>query len=94
MLKNRCVAIQSRELSVVMNDVWNVLDRVGRGESGENNIHLLMSVLEQLLCYDERHWRLKSLWVTATNETQLFHAVFHAGVSETRCCSTDFYTLW
>ena len=59
MLKNCCVAIQSRELSVVMNDVWNVLDRVGRGESGENNIHLLMSVLEQLLCYDERHWRLK-----------------------------------
>ena len=26
-----------------------------------------------------RRWRLKSLWVTATNETQLFHAVVHAG---------------
>ena len=37
----------------MMNEAWNVLDRMGRGESGENSILLLVSVLELLLCYDE-----------------------------------------
>ena len=40
-----------------MNDVWNVLDRVGgRREVKTKLFHsilLLVSVLERLLCYDE-----------------------------------------
>ena len=66
-----CVAIQSSELSAVTNDVWNVLDRVGGKEVKTKLFHsilLLVSVLEQLLCYDEDvgDWKVIAIeWNTA-----------------------------
>ena len=73
-----CVAIQSSELSAVINGVWNVLDRVGgRREVKTKLFHsilLLVSMLERLLCYDEDVGDWKVYESPQLSETQLFHA--------------------
>ena len=67
--------IQSSELSVVMNDVWSVLER--------NCSTASTSSWEWLLCYDEGVGDWKSLWVTATEwntAVPRVHAISQGGL--------------